>query len=304
MVTVKILGGLGNQLFQVAYAISLSNDLDEEIKLDVSSYKNYKIRSFSLDRFEISNKVEVLNSSHSYTFFNLSTIAYRFYQKIFKTIMNKSDFGKSFFKTSSRFGYLYNFDPYYYEYKYKSKNKYIYGYFQSESYFKDSADTIKKYFKVTDDLTNKESDYLKKIKNAESIAVSMRLGDDYFKCKDLNVCSPDYYILAIKEMAKLIADVNRVFFIFSDDIEKAKVILADFNELTFIYIEDMKDYQGLRLMYNCQHFIIPNSSFSWWGAYLSDNKDKIVIGPKRWFNSAPDCDSIYFDKLRKVGNDL
>ena len=60
----------------------------------------------------------------------------------------------------------------------------------------------------------------------------------------------------------------------------------------------MNDYQSLRLLYNCKHFVVANSSFSWWGSYLAENKNKIIIAPNKWYAEINDVPSIYYDGLK------
>lgn len=130
----------------------------------------------------------------------------------------------------------------------------------------------------------KDNDFLYKIiYKSNSICVSIRRGDYLsisFK-EDFFVCDEAYFRRAMDMAARLIE--NPVFIFFSDDIEWVKKnIKTDFPA----YYESGKDpvWEKLRLMYSCKHFIISNSTFSWWAQYLSRNEKKVVISPDRWFN--------------------
>ncbi|MBD1577918.1 alpha-1,2-fucosyltransferase [Vibrio sp. S11_S32] len=298
MIVVKLMGGLGNQLFQIAYAIHLSSLTKKSIYIDKTVYLKYKIRSYSLDELEVSNCFKG-NIQQGYIKSNLlrfTQVVYKVYHKIMRLLL-VDRYGRLPFRFLSKFGLFYNFDRFYYDVNIKKAKKiYIYGYFQSEKYFIDNVDLIKSLFKVKKTITNKEMDVLNLINQSSSVAVSMRLGDDYKKTKHLNVCDNQYYHKAIS-LAKTMIPGAR-FFIFSDDIEKAKEILGCNNDC--FYIEGFTEIESFRLMYNCHDFIISNSSFSWWGAYLSENKNKIIITPSVWFKFMKNEPDIFFEKMIRI----
>ncbi|MEC0132118.1 alpha-1,2-fucosyltransferase [Paenibacillus odorifer] len=298
MIIVKVMGGLGNQMFQVAFAKMLSIEYGEEIYLDISAYENYKIRKFSLSNLVISNSVKYLEkdefSKVRWHFLKSSQKVYRVYQKVMKEIFGIDRFGELPFKLLSKKGLFYNFDRYYYENPMNNPNlKCIYGYFQSERYFEKYKNEIIDEFKVEIPPNEKEENLLAEIYSNNAVGVSMRLGDDYVKSPSLNVCKDEFYYKAMDEIYK--HNNNVVFYIFSDSIERAKSQF-DF-KYPVRYIEGFKDYESLRLLYTCKHFIISNSSFSWWGAYLSTNTNKIVIAPDRWYNDSKVKPDIYLDDM-------
>tara|TARA_R110000782_G_scaffold168374_1_gene260445 strand:+ start:2607 stop:3362 length:756 start_codon:yes stop_codon:yes gene_type:complete len=151
-----------------------------------------------------------------------------------------------------------------------AKNLVLEGYFQSAKYL--DREHILELYKIDDD-TNEyiKSGYdLHSLKN--SISIHVRRGD-YIGRPRHPVQTMEYYNEAIKHFS------NANFIVFSDDIEWCKENFKG-DEFTFIH-ED--DYIELYLMSMCKHNIIANSSFSWWGSYLNQNKDKIVISPDNWF---------------------
>jgi hypothetical protein len=119
------------------------------------------------------------------------------------------------------------------------------------------------------------------------VSVHIRRGD-YVTNSHTNAvhgtCSLEYYENAINYISEKVKAPH--FFVFSDDYKWA---LENFKNrsypVTCISNNADKNYEDLTLMYNCKHHIIANSSFSWWGAWLNPNEDKIVIGPKQWFKS-------------------
>jgi hypothetical protein len=205
-------------------------------------------------------------------------------------------------KVLPKHGYIFNFDSFYYHFCKLSTDNYIYGYFQSEKYFIDSALKIKSMFLDCGDTTIIEKQYSTLISNNYSIAISMRLGNDYYSCDDLNVCDNDYYISALSKLLSFrglkYQDVS--VFIFSDIIKRTDFIIKTFPLINFIHVRGLDAPRCLRLMSQCRDFVIPNSSYSWWGSYLSDSTDKLIICPDVWFNSAPDSTDIYFSNMIKV----
>lgn len=170
------------------------------------------------------------------------------------------------------------------------------GYFQSEKYFKDNRDLILELFKIdinTQNFLNKKYSHLFKNKTC---SVHVRR-NDYVKLQDYHtLLDVNYY----RESIEIIRDDTH-YLIFSDDINWCK------ENLTFIknpiFIEGDLDYQNLYLMSFCDNNIIANSSFSWWGAWLNKNKDKIVISPKNWFgikNKHLETKDIYCENWMRI----
>jgi len=128
---------------------------------------------------------------------------------------------------------------------------------------------------------------IKELESCESVCVHVRRGD-YVKLKWNEACSYGYYERAIKFMKEKLT--SPLFYFFSnthDDIEWIKSNW-EFQDANIKYVDlSNPDYEELRLMYSCKNFIIANSSFSWWGAYLAGNKDKIVCAPSKWLFEIP-----------------
>ncbi len=158
-------------------------------------------------------------------------------------------------------------------------------YYQNEKYFIDIAGEIKKEFTLKNDFSEKAKEYLQRIENSNSVSLHIRRGD-YVENKKVNayhgVCGLDYYNEAMRIIKEKIN--NPVFFVFSDDIAWAKENLKG-TEFVFVSCPEIEDVEELILMSKCKHNIIANSSFSWWGAWLNNNSEKIVIAPKKWFNN-------------------
>jgi hypothetical protein len=165
-----------------------------------------------------------------------------------------------------------------------NKKNYIQGDFQSEKYFENIKNIISEDYSIKEPIKDKE-DLINKIKSTNSVSIHMR-GGDYVRGKRSSfhgTCSPEYYYKAIEEI-KLNID-SPFFFIFTDDIPWAKNHIKFPEPNIFISNEENKPYEEIILMSYCKNNIIANSTFSWWGAWLNNNKNKIVIAPKKWFNN-------------------
>ncbi len=169
-------------------------------------------------------------------------------------------------------------------------NTYFEGYFQSPKYFEEIRDELLKELIPVHTYSEYEKHMLNEIKKSESVCLTIRLGD-YLKYPAFQVCTPEYYYTAMEKMKEM--HPNCKFFVFSDDMEAVKREF-DFKYPVTYEQGKMEDYVSLNIMSQCDHFIIPNSSFSWWAQYLSQNLNKTVIAPDKWFTIDIPCD-IYQD---------
>jgi len=164
-----------------------------------------------------------------------------------------------------------------------SDNTYIEGYWQSEKYFKSIENIIRQEVTLKKPFFNK---YKSLIDKTNSIAIHIRKGDyvtDMKTNEAHGVCPLDYYYTAIKKIVESVALPH--FFVFSDDITWAKNNLKIKHPVIFVSDKQNKNHEELMLMSMCKHQIIANSAFSWWGAWLNNNPNKIVIAPRKWFNN-------------------
>lgn len=264
MIIIKLTGGLGNQMFQYALGRSLSIRHKTKFKLDISNYKNDKLRSYSLSCFDIKTKIATRNELDKF-------IPYSSIQKILEKI-KPSTFKRHIIYTNTD----YNSNIL------KVKNALLYGYWQSPKYFERHGEIIKKDFTLKDEYDDHDHALLEKINQSESISLHVRRGD-YVNNPKMHEyyyqCDQDYYNKAIKLIKN--KHKNTALFVFSDDIDWAKSNL-NLNENT-TFIEGKKDYLDMFYMSKCKHNIIANSSFSWWGAWLNINPEKQIIAPKKWY---------------------
>ncbi len=268
MIVVKIIGGLGNQLFQYAVARHIAQKHNSDLILDISAFTKYKLRNYSLYHFNINGKVD------ESTFINIKNKSkfLKFMNRIFLRKPALTYVGEKNFHFDDTILCL-------------PDNIYLDGYWQSEKYFKGIEAIIREEFaiKTCSDKTN--MDIASQIQDCSAVSLHIRRGD-YISNSTTQafhgVCTLDYYKNAVTEIAS--KSNNPVFYIFSDDIEWARNnIKLDFPTVFIGHNGPEKDYEDLRLMSLCKNHIIANSTFSWWGAWLSSYSDKIVCAPKRWF---------------------
>ena len=283
MKIVNINSGLGNQMFQFAFYLSLKDMYkNEDVKLDVSWFNAEDFHNgFELDRIfnldlDYASKRDVSELSwFGYGFF--SRLKRRFlYRKKSEIVESK----EQYFKYKPEL------------YGNEDLNLYYLGYWQSYKYFESKTECLKTVFTFPEFTENKNLELNSFIKNDSNrtVSIHVRLGD-YLNDKSLGgICTLDYYKKAISEIEKEIKDP--VYIIFSNDIEwckenfklaQVKFVDWNFDELSF---------RDMQLMSLCDHNIIANSSFSWWGAFLNSNLEKIVIGPKVWTRATEDRDLI------------
>lgn len=242
--TIKIKGGLGNQLFQYAHGRNCI-EKGEEVIFDISFFEENKkdtSRPFLLKKFNI---IE-------------TNIFLPIKESIFKKYINKI----------------------------KSKLSGEYGFFQSENYFKEITPIIHSEFTLKDPLSSFAQTYTEQItQSQDSVSIHIRRGDYILNSsanKHHGTCNLEYYEHAILKIKESIP--SPIFFIFSDDIEWVKENLK-IEQATYVSNPNLSECEELILMSHCSHNIIANSTFSWWGAWLNQNSNKIVIAPQKWLNT-------------------
>lgn len=155
------------------------------------------------------------------------------------------------------------------------------GYFQTEKYFEHCSDLILGYFQFNNEIKKQaENNFPSFPVKLEYVSIHLRRGD-YAGLQQFHpVMDADYYFDAMTEFM----DGDYCFLVFSDDIDYAKELFGE--QENIIYMEGNDPAVDMCMMTMCDHNVIANSSFSWWGAWLNDNTNKKVIAPKRWFGPA------------------
>lgn len=275
MVIVKIVGGLGNQLFQYAAARRLSILHQTELKLDISAFEHYAWHAYSLRPFCIQEVFatpeeiqKVKGTSRKGISRIVSSLNQRYNPYFRSPVFEEADFGP--------------FDP---RISRTPRDIYLSGYWQSEKYFADIQDVIRREFAIRYEQDDQSQELAQMIANTQSVSLHVRRGN-YVSISQINskhgTCSIEYYQECVKRIGQKLNSPH--LFVFSDDPSWVKANLRLEYPTTYVVHNDAsRDYEDLRLMSMCQHQIIANSTFSWWGAWLNPNPGKIVLAPKRWF---------------------
>lgn len=274
MKIVNTIGGLGNQMFCYAFALALKKRNNEDIFVDISHFNHYGLHDgflineiFNVKEINVAGKKEISRVTRYIPHYTLSRIARRILPKKSKEYIENRD-------------YVYDEEALnvkgdcYYE-----------GYWQSPLYFDTIKEDVLKMFAFTNVIgTNKELSKL--IITVNSVSIHIRRGD-YLNAKSfMGICELDYYKKAISKINVTVE--NPYYFIFSNDIDWCVDNLKNIintDRVNFVSHNVGKDsFWDMYLMSCCKNMIIANSSFSWWAAYLNNNKDAKIICPKKWVN--------------------
>lgn len=275
MIVVKLMGGLGNQIFQYATGRALALKHQTELKLDLSFLNSdpkniYTKRELELHVFNVSADIasnKELEAFHKRTLF----------QKIVTRFFSKFP-SKYFIGNQKGFEYDETFESY-------PNNSYLNGYWQSEKYFSSIREILLKDLVIKKEMSEQGKSTMDLVLNSNSVSLHIRRGD-YVSNKN---ATASHGILPLEYYDKAMAHLNGLYkdlkvFIFSDDMDWVKANLKLTNECLYVDFNiGENSVFDMYLMSQCKHNIIANSSFSWWGAWLNQNSQKTVIAPEKWF---------------------
>ncbi len=272
---VKLKGGLGNQMFQYAFAKLLEQQTGEEIKLDLNEYKELyddqvripRIQKFNLSLTEITDielkRICLLNHKG-----NPLTFKYRLGIAIEKAFNRKYYFEKD--RSYRKLDFIKNYT-------------YFDGYWQAWKYVEPIIDILKKEFIPNYIINNKTNKTIEQVLGEQSVFVGIRKGDYELEQKHYGKFEQEYYERAFKIVEEKLN--NPVYYIFSNNIEWVKNNI-NFGKRRIVYRENndiVDDFEEFLIMSSCKHDIITNSPFHWWAAILHGNRKKVIIAPQKWF---------------------
>lgn len=292
MKVVKIMGGLGNQLYQYALFLRLLKE-DNDSGIDISWYdthlchNGFELPVLTDNSFVVVNDKDVFFSGDKNRIYEQGNVILKLYYKLF---LKQKKYSKTLPQEAITFykGFL------------DSRYSYYDGYWTSEKYFKDIAVELRNKLKFPA-IDCKNMKIKSFIEGSNSVSIHIRRGD-YLNAENAiyqNVCTRIYYRNAIDYINSNVPDPR--FYVFSNDIEWCRENL-DLKDAYYVDWNKGNDsYRDMQLMSLCKHNIIANSTFSWWGAWLNENPNKIVLAPSRWFD-LPDCpmEDIYPDEWIKI----
>ena len=281
MIITKIKGGLGNQLFQYAAGRAVALHHKVPLKLDTTIFETYKLHNgYRLDQFAIQAEIAADNE-----IINLKGRNNVLFSALRKAGLVKR---KSYFKEKR--------SSYFDASVFKNNSVYLDGYWQNELYFSNIRELLLQELSPNNSMNDLGFAYLDSIKKSNSVSLHVRRGD-YVNLKNINVLDVDYYMKAAEYIGKNVE--KPTFYIFSDDLEWCKSSLTFLGDC--IYVERTQtEMDDLKLMSFCQHNIIANSSFSWWGAWLNQNPNKTVIAPKDWLLNDPGSSNVILSDWVKL----
>lgn len=266
MIIVKLMGGLGNQMFQYAFARNLSLKYNKPLKIDLSFLKNknqgpkFTYRDYNLDIFNIDGDFDIPRNESGFLL----------QENALQTATTNINYVNTFIQKNINHNFV------------------LSGFWQSQNYFIDIEDQIKQEFTFRDSVS-KSNEYIQKMFNniisCNSVMIHVRR-TDYLN-------SPDYYYVVdndyIQSSTNIInAKINSPhFFVFSDDMEwcKENIKLKNTTFVDNTYAGNACNYY-LQLMRSCKHYIISNSTFAWWPTWLGRSTDSLIIAPKKWYKTS------------------
>lgn len=286
-VTVRIIGGLGNQMFQYAAGLALAVRTGGRLALDLTAFQDYTLHQYGLDGWKISGTASDVNAVilplHLATRYGL-----RLPVRLWKR-------QRGVFAVRWRSQHL----PHYYREPFFPFDAdgwagldapvYLDGYFQSPLYFEGIATTVRQEFQLAAPLSPGAEAFAAAIRALSCpVAVHVRRGDyasNPHTAATHGLLGAEYYTEALDIMDRLTAGAAQ-YVVFSDDIDAALPLFAGRQVLAVRHSAPVLPHEDLVLMQSCRHHIIANSSFSWWGAWLNPHPDKQVIAPRLWFSRA------------------
>lgn len=274
MKIVKLKGGLGNQMFQYAFAKLLENKTKDTVKIDLSSYNGLNgdmVRKPRILKFDLSLPIASVQDIKQICKFkhtgNSQSNKYRV------GIAMESILNKKYLLERNHVGC---------SVEQMINRDYFDGYWQNWEYIDSIYDELEHDYNFNGALESKTLELMDHIQSCASVFVGIRRGDYLtVKPEHYGIFDQNYYDRAMQCVADKIE--NPVFFIFSNDIDWVCKNM-DFSKYDVVYVtETIDDFEDFLLMTKCKHAIIPNSTFHWWGARRYEYPGKVIIAPKKWF---------------------
>lgn len=276
MVVTQLLGGLGNQLFQYAVGRALASKHGTVLGLDASRLRESRLRRYVLRHFNI--RAQEL-SEDELRALGLNRAANGRFSRVMRRL-----FCRPRLRTVREESF--HFDP---EVLDAPPHCYLEGYWQSPKYFAAIEAELRNDLEVRDPILGLNGELALRIAESTSVSLHVRRGDyasNPITREFHGLCDTDYYRRAQERLVDLVGPVT--FYVFSDDPGWVRENLRFVGKAEIVdHNGPDRDYEDLRLMTLCRHHIIANSTFSWWGAWLSPYADKKVVAPRNWFKGAP-----------------
>lgn len=282
LIVIQLSGGMGNQMFQYALYLQLKA-LGKNVKIDdKTEYEGRKnARPIRLSVFGAKYTTPSLTEQMCLTDSFMDGLS-RIRRKL----------------TGRKTAVYEEKSPLFDENVFQLDRAYLTGCWQSEKYFVGVKEKVRNAFTFQNiELSDNMREYEKKMQETNSVSVHIRRGD-YLEVDEVygGICTEEYYEQAFEKMKAWVPDCH--FFIFTNDAEWVKKHFKQKNLTVVEGNDEDAGYLDMYLMTKCKHYILANSSFSWWGCYLNPSKLKKVIAPGQWFRGR-DCRDIYTDEMKR-----
>jgi hypothetical protein len=282
LVITRLIGGLGNQMFQYAAGRALALRRGAALKLDVTGFAavgDHTKRRYELDSFAI--HASAASDVDLARFGRADKARSPRLDRVLRSLRIGRPNGAWPIYCEPHF----KFDPAMPELE---APVYLDGYWQSERYFSDIAGVLRQEFTVAAPLDRENEALAAGIDAVNAVSLHVRRGDyvdDPATNRFHGVCSPDYYQRAVDYVTTRVEAPH--LFVFSDDPHWTRANLRFSVPMTVVDANPPdRGYRDMRLMARCRHHIVANSSFSWWGVWLNPSREKIVVAPRRWFGAS------------------
>ena len=274
MIVTRLMGGLGNQMFQYAAGRSLALRLGTELLIDRTWLESERQMFETPRRYEL----DVLRLRARFASPELVSALERRGNNPLNRLRKKIGIAAPAVVLRET---SHAFDP---SFRTVSRNVLLVGYWQSEKYFAACADEIRSEFGLRDSPSDRNRELIEQMRATSSLSLHVRRGD-YVSSETTNrfhgVMPIAYYRDAVRAVTERAGPVE--IFVFSDDIDWCKRELEISGHRLHYVDHNTRGSEDMRLMSSCRHHILANSSFSWWGAWLNPDPGKLVVAPVRWF---------------------
>jgi hypothetical protein len=285
VVIARLIGGLGNQMFQYATGRALAVRCGALLKLDLSGFAAVGVhtkRRYELDCFPIhGSAASNADLARFDRIGNPRALRLDRVLRLLRLLRSGRPVGVWPVYREPHF----QFDAAVAELE---APVYLDGYWQSERYFSDIAGVLRREFTPVAPLDKENAALAASIDAVNAVSLHVRRGDyvsDPITNRFHGICPPDYYRRAVDYIVSRVEAPH--LFVFSDDQQWPRANLRFSVPMTFVDANPPeRGYRDMQLMARCRHHIVANSSFSWWGAWLNPSRDKSVIAPRQWFSAA------------------
>jgi Glycosyl transferase family 11 len=282
VITVSLIGGLGNQMFQYAAGKALAERHGVPLALDISGFRDYALRPFLLDRLLVPEAVAPMRVEPAER--SKENFARAKWKARIDRLLGKAGLPKLASSPNEYREPHFHYDP---AFETLGPRISLFGYFQSERYFNAIAQNLRGWLAPREPLGDAAAAALKRIETSRlPVSVHVRRGD-YLKPgthEVHGVLGESFYRQVFERLESMIGQQAELF-IFSDDPAAAEQVLGFIPgpRLNHVRGDPERPWEDMALMARCRHHVIANSSFSWWGAWLNPSPDKIVVAPRAWF---------------------